>query len=95
MDVNKIIMESLQDVIGETLEKTVEISDPTDKKEETVVAEEAKGDLVATETTKEEVVAENIGEDIPNISGATAAAISAGLGALALRKKLASLNETK
>ena len=98
-DVNKIIMESIQEVVGETPEKKVEeVLAPADKKEE-VVAEEVK--VVAEVDKKEdkkEVVAENIGEDIeesPSISAAAAAAISAGLGALSLRKKLASLNETK
>jgi hypothetical protein len=82
MDVNKIIMESIQDVIGVI----------PDKKNEETKTEEAKIE------DKKEIVAENIGGEAENnsyFSAATAAAISAGLGALALRKKLASLNETK
>jgi outer membrane biosynthesis protein TonB len=126
-DVNKIIMESIQEVIGEPTDKKLPVVEakPEDKKE--VVAEtkvEAKvEDTKETPDTKEIVaetkveakvedkkettdkkekeeksVTENIGDENEHpshFSGASSAALAAGLGALLLRKKLASLNETK
>jgi ribosomal protein S3AE len=71
LDVNKIIMESLE-----------AINDNTTKEE--VVTE------TATEEKKEEVVNET--EEIDPMLNARVAAFAAGLGAVTLRKKLASYN---
>ena len=92
MDVNKIIMESIQDVIGDKLE----IPETKIIEETVVVSETAKDEVV--EEKKVEVVKENIGEETQDnsiIDSAKSAAIAAGLGALCLRKKLSSLNESK
>jgi len=98
MDVNKIIMESLQDVIGEPLEKKVEeVSDPK-ATEETVVAEEAKEKEVSAADKKEEAKEETKPEEKKEpedkkedsgTSPAKASAMAAGLGAVTLRKTLA------
>lgn len=93
MDVNKIIMESLQDVIGEPLEKKVEeVSDPK-ATEETIVAEEAKEKEVSAADKKEDKVEDKKEpEDKKEESGtspAKASAMAAGLGAVTLRKTLA------
>ena len=99
-DVNKIIMESIQEVMDESnktpiTEKVTEtkvVTEDAAKDADNTVKDDAKD---ATKTT----VTENIGEEAEQDQGfhgvAVASAIAAGLGALSLRKKLASLNEVK
>jgi hypothetical protein len=93
-DVNKIIMESIQDVIdgGNKTPITEEVTKPKEVDEIKVV--ETK-EVVEPKETKE--VTENVGEEVEQNHNnvAVASAIAAGLGALTLRKKLASLNENK
>lgn len=94
MDVNKIIAESLQEVIGESkIEKKV----ATEEKKETVAEKKAEAAEEKTETVAEKKAeiaeekkeeAEEKKEEEEKHSGAKAAAISAGLGATLLRKTL-------
>jgi hypothetical protein len=104
LDVNKIIMESLEaindnttkeEVVTETAteEKKEEVVNETEEKKEEVVneTEEKKEEVVnETEEKKEEVVNET--EEIDPMLNARVAAFAAGLGAVTLRKKLASYN---
>jgi hypothetical protein len=88
LDVNKIIMESLSEINSEVKDETkkdetlVENKDET-KKDETLVENK-------DETKKDETLVESEGSD-PLIN-AKAAAFAAGLGAMTLRKRLASYN---
>jgi len=106
LDVNKIIMESIQDVITEgTTDKVKEVA--KEKIEATVdsakeVGGEAKEKVDAAIEAAKEVGGEakekavsvskklvDQLKDHPGITAGTAAAIAAGIGALALRKRLA------
>jgi len=90
-DVNKIIMESIQEVIGDPVDKkeVAKESVVEDKKVEPVV--ETKIEAKVEDKKEEKAVTENIGDEAEytfNTSPAVAAAIAAGLGALTLRKRL-------
>jgi len=97
MDINKIITESISALINEDKTEIVTegIKEAADTAKEAVTKAGEKVADTAKEAVKEghgvfqktkEIVAEN-----PKTSAAAAAALAAGLGAVAFRKKLAAL----
>lgn len=84
MDINRIITESISDMVNDTnsQETASEVKDDlTTGTEEKAVEHVKKISDKAVEFAKEN----------PKAAAATAAALAAGLGAVALRKKLAAL----
>ncbi len=91
MDINKLITESLSNIIDENTitDKTKEIvGDVAGKSKEIAGSVAGKSKEIASETKN--LISEN-----PKTSAAVAAALAAGLGAVAFRKKLAELMKKK